>query len=221
MKITFQIYFLLFILIPSSANSQSKKQILEFENVLGKENYITLSKLTSGFEKDILTKTYPTLSIENAYEKFLIDVKENKANFWHKISSKNRKTFKKSDLRLEIYEFPDSVWLGKYTIESRYVYNNKDGTIEYGFSSKSADTNLNSDSLIEKEYDIPRLNYTGKYLKAIKTIKDENKFLESFYEVKDTAGYIHSYIMAEILLKSNPDFSNPITKGLIVIEFGY
>jgi len=229
MKTTSLIYFLPFILISSCSNSQSKNQVSVFENILGKENYNTLSLLTSDFEKDILKKTYPALSTEKAYEKFLIDVKERKVVFWNKISSKNRKTFQKSDLRLEIYEFPDSVWIGKNGIESRYVFNNDDGTIyrnddgtiHYGFSSKSADINKNPDSLIVNEYNTPRLKYSGKYIEAIRTIKDGNNFLEAFYDVKDKAGYIHSEVMAEILLKNEPDFSNDIIKKLIVMEFGY
>src|SRR5690554_5385377 len=164
MKTTNCISFLLLFIISSFVNGQTKKQVSEFENILGKENYITLNILTTEFEKDILNNTYPTLSTEKAYKKFLTDVKNGKFTYWNKISPKSRNIFKNSDLRLEVYEFPDSVWIGKKGIESRYVFDNKDGTIDYGFSLKSADLNKNLDSLIQNEYNTPRLKYTGKYL---------------------------------------------------------
>ena len=229
MKSTFRIYFLFILTLSNCANGQTEKQVSEFENILGKENLIVLKLLTADFEKDILKTTYPKLSIEKSYEKFLNDVKDSKVVFWNKVSPKSRDVFKKSDLRLEIYEFPDSVWIGKNGVESRYIFKNEDGTIDrnsdgtinYGFSLKSANLSKNLDSLIQKEYDTPRLKYSGKYLEAIRTIKSGNSFLEAFYEVKDNFGYISPSIMAGILIKNNPDFFNPITKELIVMEFGY
>ena len=184
------------------------------------------------FEKDILIKNYSTLSIEKAYKKFLIDVrndKNGKMTFWYDIPSKSRNLFDKSNLKLERYEYPDSVWIGKDGIESRYlfqnndgkIHRNNDGKIHYGFSLKSAPQSTNIDSIIQIEYNTPRLKRSGKYLKAIRTLKKKNSFLETFYDIKDNFGYIDPSTMAEVILKSNPDFSNPITKGLIVMEFGY
>lgn len=232
MKTTFQIYFLLSLILSSCANGQTKKQVSEFENILGKENYKVLKILTADFEKDILIKNYSTLSIEKAYKKFLIDVrndKNGKMTFWYDIPSKSRNLFDKSNLKLERYEYPDSVWIGKDGIESRYlfqnndgkIHRNNDGKIHYGFSLKSAPHSTNIDSIIQIEYNTPRLKRSGKYLKAIRTLKKKNSFLETFYDIKDNFGYIDPSTMAEVILKSNPDFSNPITKGLIVMEFGY
>lgn len=229
MKTTHKIFFLLALIILSCASAQTEKQISKFQNNLGKDNYVTLKFLTAEFEKNFLKKNYPTLSIEKSYERFLIDVKNGEVNFKNKISTKNRDIFNESNLKLEIYEFPDSVWIGKNGIESRYIFKDKDGeidrnddgTINYGYSLKSADLNKNQDSIVQKEYMTPRLRYSGKYLKAIRAIKKDGEFYEAFYNVKDKAGSVKSEIMAEIILKSNPDFSNPITKGLIVMEFGY
>jgi len=239
---TFRTYLLLFFLISSCSTSNTTKHSLEFETIIGKDNYNTMKLLTVEFEKNILKESYPTLSIEKAYEKFLIDIGKGKFDHWNKISSENRAQFQKSDLRLEIYEFPDSVWVMNNSkmdkieqdsvaflyssspyLKSRYKYKNLDGTFEYLYSRKSIDNlNLiNRDSLIQNEYKIPRLNYAGKYLQALKTINNDNDFFNIFYDIKDTSGYISPDVMARILLNNKPDFSNDITKFLIVIEFGY
>jgi len=210
----------LFIIVSCSVK-KTEYQITEFDKVLGAENSKTLNSLVSDFEKDILIKTYPNLNTEKAYKQFLIDVNENKLTFWNKISSENRKKFNDSKLKLEIYEYPDSVWIDGNDIKSRFAFKNDDGTTDYGIGFHSVNLKKNIDSLIEVKYKTPRMNYVGKYMQAINKIKDENDFLKAFYDVKETAGFIHPEIMAGIILKSKPDFSSPITKGLIVMEFGY
>jgi len=210
----------LFIIVSCSVK-KTEYQITEFDKVLGAENSKTLNSLVSDFEKDILIKTYPNLNTEKAYKQFLIDVNENKLTFWNKISSENRKKFNDSKLKLEIYEYPDSVWIDGNDIKSRFAFKNDDGTTDYGIGFHSVNLKKNIDSLIEVKYKTPRMNYVGKYMQAINKIKDENDFLKAFYDVKETTGFIHPEIMAGIILKSKPDFSSPITKGLIVMEFGY
>ncbi len=211
---------ILFIIV-SCSNKKTKNQITEFDKILGMENSQTLNSLVSDFEKDILIKTYPRLKTEKAYKQFLVDVNENQLTFWNKISTQSRKKFNDSKLKLEIYEFPDSVWIEGTDIKSRFAFKNDDGTTDYGIGFHSVNLKKNIDSLIQAEYKTPRMNYVGKYMQAINKVKEENDFLEAFYDVKETAGFIHPEIMAGILLKKNPDFSNPITKGLIVMEFGY
>ena len=208
-------------LIVSCSVKKTEYQTTEFYKILGAENSKTLNSLVSDFEKDILIKTYPNLNTEKAYKQFLIDVNENKLTFWNKISSENRKKFNDSKLKLEIYEYPDSVWIEGNDIKSRFAFKNDDGTTDYGIGFHSVNLKKNLDSLINVEYKTPQMNYVGKYMQAINKIKDENDFLKAFYDVKERAGFIHPEIMAGIILKSKPDFSSPITKGLIVMEFGY
>lgn len=208
-------------LIINCSDKKAEEKIAEFDRILGKENIATLNYLISDFENDFLKSQYPNLNTENAYEQFLIEIRDGKTNYWKRISQKARDKFKSSDLRLEIYEFPDSVWIEGNDIKSRFAYKNDDGSTDYGIGFHSVNLKVNIDSLIQAEYNTSRLNYAGKYMQAIDKIKNENGFLEIFYDVKNTAGYIHPEIMAEILLKQKPDFANRIVKSLIVSEFVY
>ncbi|WP_445738558.1 hypothetical protein [Mariniflexile sp.] len=105
--------FIFLALIISCAEKKTEENILEFDKVLGKENVVTLDFIVSDFENDFLKRQYPNLNTENAYRQFLTDLRDDKTKNWKRISEKAIEKFESSELRLQMYEFPDSVWILK------------------------------------------------------------------------------------------------------------
>jgi hypothetical protein len=206
---------------------QNEIELSKFQNILGKVNYDELSLIKLDFENSILKDTYPTLTTEKAYKQFLIDIKNNDASYWNKILPEIKERFNQSNLRLEIYEFPDSVWIEGKDIYSRYIFKNDDGTvakneegtIDYGVSFHSTKNIKNIDSLVKAEYKHSRFKYSGQFFKALKEIKNNSTFLKEYYDLKNSFGNIHPMTMAGIFLQNKVDFSNELIKRLIVVEY--
>ncbi|XMO86648.1 hypothetical protein AAFN75_17825 [Algibacter sp. AS12] len=235
--------FILFILIISCSDKKTENNTSEFDKVLGKENIETLDFLVSDFENDFLKRQYPNLDSENAYRQFLTELRDEKTENWKSISEKARNKFKSSDLRLEMYEFPDSVWIIENSdfdkiesdsleyikhpvpyIKSRYKYTNPDGTIEYSYSrgnSSELTPNSNFDSIINREMNTPNFNYIGKYLRALESIKDKGEFHKEFYETKKNAGFLFPESTARVMLNYEIDLNDKLNRKIIVLELAY
>ncbi len=231
--------FIFIVLIISCSDKKSKNKISEFDKILGKENVATLDFLVSDFENDFLKRQYPNMNSENAYRKFLTELRDEKNENWKRISQKARDKFKSSDLRLEMYEFPDSVWVLANSemdkieedsleflhvpypyIKSRYKNNNPDGTFKYLYSRGYGDVKPNSDfdSIVKSEMKIPRFNYIGKYLMAIESVKDKSEFLKEFYRAKKNGGLYIASTTANALLDYKADLKDPLIKKIIILE---
>ncbi len=231
---------ILLFLITSCSDKKSGSTTPEFDHVLGKENTETLNLLVSDFENDFLKRQYPHLNIENAYRQFLIDLSSRKTD-WENISEKARDKFASSDLRHEIYEFPDSVWIlnnSSYDkiesdsvaflenpnpyIKTRYKQTNPDGTTEYSFSrGGEIMPDSDYDSIIHRELEIPRINYSGKYLKALESIKDKSDFHKMYFELKKDGQFLPPYQTAQAMLDYELDLNNDLNRKIIVLEFAY
>ena len=235
------ILFIFLLLIISCADKKSENQASEFDKVLGIENIATLDFLISDFENDFLKRQYPNLDTENAYRQFLTELRDEKTENWKSISEKARNKFKASDLRLEMYEFPDSVWILKNStfdkiesdsllfldspfpyIKSRYKYTNPDGTTEYSYSRRSGEkiSEVDYDSIINREMNSPSFNYIGKYLQALYKIKERDTFFKKFYKQKEH-GFIRPKILAKVMLEEYVDLNDYIVKRIIVLEIAY
>ena len=234
--------FILLFLIISCSDKKTKKNISEFDKVLGIENVATLDFLVSNFENDFLKRQYPNLDTENAYRQFLTELRDEKTENWKSISQKARDKFKTSDLRLEMYKFPDSVWILKNStfdkiesdslnffespfpyVKSRYKYTNPDGTIEYTYSRSSGEniSEVDYDSIINREINSPDFNYIGKYLKALESIKDKSDFHKKFYKIKKDLGFVFSKQTAYEMLNNGIDLNDELNRKIIVLEFTY
>ena len=215
-----------------NCSSQKDENIIVFEYILGKENTKTLDHIVSDFENDFLKNTYPDSSISEAYEIFLIDLKNENTSHFKKISSKTRSIFEKSQLRLEIYDYPDSVWIERDTskmsidnrggvVKKRYKHVNENGVNEYSTSEGSINYfNISDDSIISIEKRIVQHNNIGKYMMALYIIKDSSLFLKEFYDRKEY-GFIRPKILSAVMLSSDLDFKDPIIRRLIVLELAY
>ena len=234
--------FILIALIISCADKKKEDKISEFDKVLGEENVATLNFLVSDFENDFLKRQYPNLDTENAYRQFLTDLRDEKSENWKSISHKARDKFKLSDLRLEMYEFPDSVWILKNStfdkiesdslaflespvpyVKSRFKYTNPDGTTEYTYSRSIGEILPISDydSIIKQVLESPRMNYIGKYLQALESIKNKSEFHKEFYEQKNSAGFLFSDAVARKMLDYKIDLNDRINRKIIVLELAY
>jgi hypothetical protein len=215
-----------------NCSPQKDENLIVFEYILGKENTKTLDYIVSDFENDFLKNTYPDISISEAYEMFLIDLENENTSHFKKISNKTRKLFNESLLRLEIYEYPDSVWIERDTskmsikdpkgvVKKKYKYVNEDGVNEYSTSEGSINYfNISEDSIISIEKRIVQHNNIGKYMMALYIIKNSSPFLKKFYDYRKD-GYINSKILSEVMLDSKLNFKDPFIRRLIVLEFVY
>ena len=241
MKIFKLFIFLIFII--SCSDKKTEHKISEFDRVLGKENVADLDFLVSDFENDFLKRQYPNLDTENAYRQFLTEMRDGKTKNWKSISQKARDKFKSSDLRLEMYEFPDSVWIIENSsfdkiesdsleyirlpvpyVKSRYKDTSPDGTTEYFFSrGNSFDpiSNSNFDSIINRELNQPNFNYIGKHIQALESIKDKSDFHKKFYERKKATGFAYPKNTAYEMLNYEIDLNDELNRKIIVVEFAY
>lgn len=236
--------FIFFTLIISCSDKKSENEISEFNNILGKENINLLDFLVSDFENDFLKKQYPNLGTENAYRQFLIELRDNKTENWGRISQKARDKFKSSDLRLEMYVFPDSVWIIEDStldkiesdsidfikipapyVKSRFKYTNTNGTIEYTYTRGNYGEimpNSDFDSIINQELNTAaNFNYIGKYLQALESVKNKSEFHKEFYEQKKSAGYLFADEVARKMIDYNINLNDKINKKIIVLELVY
>ncbi len=219
------------ILIVSCSN---EKQISEFENVLGKENSRTLTYLVSDFENDFLKRNYPNLNTEQAYHKFLTELENNTTENWKKPSEQSRKRFDNSNLKLEIYSIPDSIWIEKDSekmtlsnagpmiiIKRKSLKSN--GTFGYSTSETSFNysNSVNEDSIINSRKKYVDINYLGKYRRALNSISKHHKFIEKHLYMTELAGILDPRLVAAEMLDKNVDFSDYFIKRLIVTEIAY
>ena len=225
-------YIRLFFISLVIASCSDKNQITEFEKILGTENSETLTYLVSNFENDFLKKNYPNLGTEMAYHKFLTDLKDNANGSWKKTSDKSRRLFDNSNLKLQVYGIPDSVWIEKNPdslsfknsgpmIKIRRKFLKLDGTYQFGESESTFDASKNEDSIIAQHKKYMQINYYGKYRAALKSVAKNNEFIAEYLDMTEAAGIIYPPILAYEMLDQGVDYSNYFIKRLIVTEIVY
>ncbi|MDC8001156.1 hypothetical protein POV26_08910 [Aequorivita todarodis] len=213
-----------------------------FENDLGKENSETLNYLVSAFEKDFLKKQYPKLKINEAYRKFLEDLRDGNTNNWKERPAEAVKIFNESKLRLEIYNFPDSIWVVPNSTKDKieedslsilyyplpYIkYRRKDyidsiGKQHYLYSRSYVQLDsLNTDSIINYVKKIREFRYDGEYFKLIDRYKNKNSFWSEMNEYVISLNNENSKVFAQMILKNNFDLNNPTVRKFIVLECVY
>ena len=228
------------ILFLTFCSCSKDKYVTDFETTLGSENSEILTDLVADFETNFLKKQYPKLKTENAYEKFLTELREEKSKGWYQDSDNAKQKFKLSSLKNEVYRYPDSVWVVKNSsldknedsfvilfsstpyIKSRYKYINPDGSFEYSYSRSYLNVlpNTDFDSIIALKMTTPKFNSTGKYIQALSQIKEKDTFFKNFYRQKDY-GYINPVTLANLVLKEKVDLNDYLVKRIIVLEIAH
>ncbi|MBA6153189.1 hypothetical protein [Gelidibacter maritimus] len=214
----------------------NQKDIKEFEAILGKENSETLTYIVNDFESDVLKRKYPNISTKKAYNQFLKELSQNQTEIRQKVSEDSRNLFEKSNLKLEIYSVPDSIWIerdseklaiNKYnnpTLKIKRKYLRADGTFRYGTSISSLQDQepIDEDAIIiESHKNWNELNYDGRYSIALNAIANKSDFLNEYLKVRDASGIIDPKYIAERMLESKVDLNDYFIKRLIITEIVY
>ncbi|SFZ95188.1 hypothetical protein SAMN05428642_1115 [Flaviramulus basaltis] len=225
----------LIIILLLTFSCSNEKETAEFEKVLGKENSETLTYLVNDFESDFLKRQYPNLETKKAYKQFLTELSKGQTEYWKKISESSREYLEKSNLRLEIYSVPDSIWierdpekltLGNSSIPMLKIkrkYLMPDGTFEYSTSESSFRYKepIDEDSIIESHKNWIDINYVGSYSRALNSISDKSDFLIDYLDIRETAGTIDPRIIADRMLKSKVNLNDYFIKRIIITEIVY
>lgn len=225
----------LIIILLLTFSCSNENEIAEFEKVLGKENSETLTYLVNDFEADFLKRQYPNLETKKAYKQFLTELSKGQTEYWKKISESSKEYLEKSNLRLEIYCVPDSIWIErdqkKLTLSSsdvpmikiKYKYLMPDGTFGYSSSESSFDykESINEDSIIKSRKNWTNVNYIGSYSRALNLISDKSNFLIDYLDMREVAGTIDPMHIANRMLDSKVDLNDYFIKRLIITEIVY
>lgn len=143
--------------------------------------------------------------------------------------------FEKSNLKLEIYSVPDSIWTernpkktnlgfnGVPIFKIRQKYLSSDGTYQYNTSEFTFLNNksIDEDSLIKSLKSQFDINYIGRYSRALYSISNKSDFLMEYLRIRESAGMINPQFIADRMLKSNVDLNDYFTKRLIITEIVY
>ncbi len=169
---------ILFILMISCSQKKTDNRIMEFESVFNERQINAINLLVKDFDNN-LNNVYPNLKTEQAYEQFLIEIKNGNIDNWEK------------------YRFQSKLTNSEF--------------IESGLK----------DEIYSKEYKELEINYAGKYMKALKVIKNSDSLISGYYDVREIAGFVSPVLFASGILISDPDFSDYIHKRIVVLEFSY
>ncbi|SDS02526.1 hypothetical protein [Winogradskyella sediminis] len=227
------IYLTIILLLTFSCSNE--KDITEFEKILGKENSETLTYLVNDFESNFLKRQYPNLDTKKAYKQFLTELSKGETEYWNNFSKSSREYLKDSNLRLEIYSVPDSIWIERdpekltlsfsdvpmLKIKRKYLM--PDGTFGYSTSESSFRYKepIDEDSIIESRKNWVDINYVGSYTRALNSIENKSRFLIGYLDMRDAAGTIDPRLIAYRMLDNKVDLNDYFIKRLIVTEIVY
>jgi hypothetical protein len=225
----------LIIILLLTFSCSNEKEIAEFERILGEENSETLTYLVNDFESDFLKRQYPNLDTKIAYKQFLTELSKGETEYWKKISKSSREYLKESDLRLEIYSVPDSIWIErdpkKLTLSFSEVpmlkikrkYLMPDGTLGYSTSESSFRYKelIDEDSIINSRKNWKGINYVGSYTRALNSISNKSRFLTGYLDMREAAGTIDPILIADRMLEYKVDIDDYFIKRLIITEIVY
>ncbi|TXG34853.1 hypothetical protein [Seonamhaeicola maritimus] len=225
----------LIIILLLTFSCSNEKEIAEFERILGKENSETLTYLVNDFESDFLKRQYPNLDTKSAYKQFLNELSNGQTKYWEKISKSSKQYLEKSNLRLQIYSVPDSIWIERdpekltssnnnipmLKIKRKYLM--PDGTFGYSTSESSFRYKepIDEDSIIESRKNWIDINYVGSYSRALNSISNKSDFLIDYLDIREAAGTIDPKFIADRMIKSKVNVTDYFIKRLIITEIVY
>lgn len=202
----------------------STRKLEQFNNILGQENSQAYKLIIQDFETNKLKKLYPNLNTDKAYRNLLKDILDRNIEISNLHTEKGKKLYQ-NKLENELNCSADSVWIDRDIPSIKIRRKCLDGeTKKYNYRISEILTymkNKNEDSLISEFEKFKTFNYDGNYLKALKAVPNKSKFLSGYIEMKDAAGDIAFYIIAEIMLENEVSLSDPINKRILFTEVIY
>ena len=211
-----ELFFILIFFFYSFIHSQ---ELEEFEKSFGKENTIILSNFLFDFEKNILSKKYPNLSITNAYKEYLTDYIDSEINKKEFKSDIKKKDFNSSKIKSLIYCDIDSIYLGisklspesnKKAIITKYKCLSSDGeTLDSMSESYCCGDEKETIQLMEKIKNSFQVNNLGLFLKSLQKLKNKSTFLKEYLEGIELMGDLRSpLLMSSMILENKYDLNN-------------
>lgn len=216
--------FLILLVVYGCSN---RKQIVEFEEILGQKNSETLNSMVSDFEISFLNKKYPNSSVKQAYKEYLSDIESNISGDWERPPENNIERFNKSELKEVIYGIPDSIWIIQSNYKSRTKYKvrikylDSKNEFQIGTLESSIPKVRNEDSLVKALKNNYYINYFGKYRKALYSVSDKNVFVKEYLKITQDVGTLDPRMVAYKMLIADLDFDNYFTKRMIITEIAY
>lgn len=208
-------------LMATCSKKENPINIAKFEEVLGKTNSQTLTFLVDDFEKNVLTKKYKNIPLKKAYELFLKDTIKDYYSYYSMVPISTKEKFNKSQLKNEIFIFPDSVWIEENWVHSNYVYKSEQGRVELGDTQSSYNQDISRDSVLKSHKNHLYFNSRGKFIKALEAVKGKSDLIKEYYEIKEKIGNISNGIVPYHFERHKIDYSNYFTRRIIVLEFVY
>ena len=212
--------FLLSILFVSCSSAEKKSK---FDNIIGPEYSQAYIEIIEDFEENKLDKIYPNLETDKSYQRLLKDILDRKIEISDLKTEKGERTFDYT-LQKGLECTTDSVWIGenRTVFTKRKCWNTTTQTYQY----KNVDVapfrhGMNKDSIINSFKNLVAFNNYGNYIDALKAHNPKSEFLNGYIQLKEAAGDIAFYIIAENMIKANVNFHTPIMKRIFITEIIY
>lgn len=224
-----KLIFILIFFFYSFIHSQEGE---EFEKSFGKENAIILSNFLFDFEKNILSKKYPNLSITSAYKEYLTDYIDSEINKKEFKSDIKKKDFNSSKIKSLVYCDIDSIYLGiselspesnKKAIITKYKCLSSDGeALDSMSESYCCGDEKETIQLMEKIKNSFQVNNLGLFLKSLQKLENKSTFLKEYLEGIELMGDIRSpLLMSSMILENKYDLNNYFLKRIILLNIVY
>jgi len=227
MKNELKLYTLLCLLL--LLGSCAKDHYVEaFEDALGPDNSKELTHLVLLFETDFLQKKYLQQPIHKAYEQLLMDYLDGDPNVFQDSPKPISESFLSGKLYHEVCILPDSVWIER---DSSKLNNQAQWAIfrafksldwedivpDYSFSPEIIEQ-YTVEQLLELEQNRPIYNSMGAYIRALEKVQERDVFLQHFFELKETAGFMDISIVFQTMKRHQVDYNDPLIRWIIVME---
>lgn len=209
--------FLFSVLLVSCSSAEKKSK---FDEIIGPEHSQAYKDIIEDFEENKLDKIYPDLEADKSYQRLLKDILDRKIEISDLKTEKGERTFYNT-LQKELECTTDSVWIGEnHTVfTKRKCWNPKTQTYHYkNVDVASFRQGMNKDSIINSFKNLVVFNNYGNYIDALKAHNPKSEFLSGYIQMKEAAGDIAFYIIAENMIKANVNFNTPIMKRILITE---
>lgn len=197
----------------------SKTPINEFERILGEENSKELTELVQTFENRVLSTNYSKGNLTKRYLEFSNRCNKVGADKALPNVSDSFQKFRNTQMWNEVFAQIDSTWTSKFGgLTARVIYNSERGIQEIGTTGTTTKDISDLDSLNKAVLKWQVWNHQGKYIKALRSVKEHNLFIEEYYKGKTTYGELSSLLFCDMILRHKPDFEDYLVKRVIAIE---
>ncbi len=212
------------LLTRTCSRKSSEDQIRTFETILGKNSSAELTLLVNEFEHNILTKKYPAETLKQSYELLFKDIRLNRTHLYDSQTENGQLIWEKSDLKNQIYKYPDSVWIEGNIIKTDYRTPTSDGTFESSISRTSGKSRWKFktiDSLIDYQMTIPIFNTNGRFWKALRELEKDNEFIKKYNEQIEAFGHIPYSSIPDVVNHYKIDPTDYLIKRILIKEIMY